>query len=171
MSRSIVPHRALFALAMLLCSSAAASETAAGALLSVQDADPLELARVVHRYGDAAILALLAPTQPGDARLAAVRASPWLQEPERSLLPLCGLITSRDSELAPAAARAAWQITRALDALALARRELSPEELSGALAALQAASSQASVRPDLRRIAGAAAAQLAAAGVPTPKPH
>ncbi len=161
----------VLAAAMLLAGAQAAAASpatppAAAALRAVRDADPLELARVARRYGDPAILALLAPEQPAATRLAAARAAPWLHEPEQALLPLCAMIVSRDSDLAPSAARAAWQIARALDPLVLARRELLPQTLVPALSALCKAADNASLRADLRLLAAAAAAQLHAAGVP-----
>jgi len=144
--------------------SAAAGQPAA-ALLGVRDADPLELARVVARVGDGAVLALLAGDRPVAVRLAAVRAAPWLREPERALAPLAELIASRDSELAPAAARAALRIAQALTSDALGRRERSPAELGAALKALLRAAELPRVRADLQRMAAATAEQLRAAGV------
>jgi hypothetical protein len=141
---------------------------AAAALLAVADADPLELARVVQRYGDAAVLALLASDQQPSARLSAVRASPWLSEPERALPLLASLFALRDSDLAPAAARAALEISKALDYDTLARREVLPSELSAVLVELRRAAQQSWVRVDLRLMAGVAATQLEAAGVPPP---
>lgn len=141
---------------------------AAAALVGVRNADPLELARVVARFGDDAVLALLAPEQPVSVRLAAVRAAPWLLEPERALTRIAGWIGGRDSELAPAAARAALRIARTLDADTLARREVAPAALADALAALLRAAELPHVRQDLQRMAAAAAAQLRAAGVPAP---
>jgi hypothetical protein len=144
---------------------APARPPAAVQLLAITDSDPLELARVARLVGDDAVLALLDRAQPGDACLAAVRASPWLREPERALVLLAPMIESRDSDLAPAAARAAFQIARAIDVSTLDRREILPAELLPAHAALRAASDRAWVRPDLRLLAAAAVAQLEAAGV------
>jgi hypothetical protein len=146
----------------------AARTPAADALLAVRDADPLELARVVARVGDDAVLRLLAAEHGVAVRLVAVRAAPWLREPERALVRIAELAGGRDSELAPAAARAALRIARALDADGLARREVAPDTLSAALAALLRVAQQPHVRHDLQRMAGAAAAQLRAAGVPAP---
>jgi hypothetical protein len=158
----------------LLVQAAAAQRADAGraaaALTAVAGADPLELARVAARLGDDAVLALLAPDQPAAVRVAAVRASPWLREPERALARIAAWVSGRDSELAPAAARAALLIARGLDADVLARREVAPAELSDALAALLHAAELAHVRQDLQRMAAAAAAQLVAAGVPAPAP-
>jgi hypothetical protein len=144
---------------------------AAAELTAADGVDPLELARVAARLGDDAVLALLAPEQPARVRLAAVRAAPWLHEPERALARIGALVGGRDSELAPVAARAALLIARALDGDALARREVAPAALSDALALLLQAAELAHVRQDLQRMAAAAAAQLVAAGVPAPPPE
>jgi hypothetical protein len=143
---------------------------AASALLAVQDADPLELARVAHHLGDDAVLALLAPSQATGVRLAAARAAPWLSEPDRALPALSALMSSRDSDLAPAAACALLQITRALDADTLKRRELLPGELESVLAELRRVAQLRWVRADILLAAAAAAAQLEAAGIPAPAP-
>jgi hypothetical protein len=143
---------------------------AAQALLAVQDADPLELARVAHRVGDDVVLALLAPSQPTGVRLAAVRTAPWLAEPERALMALSALLSSRDSDLAPAGAHALLQIARSLDDAELKRRELLPAELASVVAELHRVTQLRWVRADIVLAAAAAAAQLEAAGVPAPAP-
>jgi hypothetical protein len=148
--------------------SAAEPSPTAQALLAAHDADPLVLARIVALAGDDAVLALLAPEQEVAVRLAAVRAAPWLHEPERALAPIALWLAGRDSELAPASARAALRIARSLDSDALARREVAPATLSPALAALLRAADLAHLRVDIQRMAAAAAAQLQAAGVPEP---
>jgi hypothetical protein len=137
-------------------------------LLAIVDADPLEIDRVVQRFGDGAVLKLLAPATPLVTRLAAVRATPWLRAPERALGALSELAAGRDPELAPAAARAALEIARQLDAAALARRECSPVELLDVLARLQAIGARDAVAPHIRAYAWAAAEQLIAAGVSPP---
>jgi hypothetical protein len=141
-------------------------EDAAAALLAVDDADPLELARIVHRFGDASILVLLEAERPASVRLAAVRAAPWLAEPEQALPALSAMIATRESDLAPAAARATLHIARLLDADALSRHELLPAELRAVVTRLRTAAEQGWVREDLRLMAALAAAQLEAAGVP-----
>jgi hypothetical protein len=146
----------------------APARDAASQLLALRSADPLELARVVARVGDSAVLALLAADKPVATRLAAVRAAAWLRQPEQALGTLAELLAGRDSELAPAAARAALQIAQGLDADALAQREVAPAQLTQVLVALLRASELPRVRPDLRAMAAAAAEQLRAAGVPEP---
>jgi hypothetical protein len=144
------------------------SASAAKALLAIVDADPLALARVAQRFGDLAIVALLEPATDTMVRLAAVRTSPWLRAPERALARLAEIASGRDSELAPAAARAAQQISQQLDAEVLARRECLASELTAALIALRALGEREHTAPHVRAYAWAAAAQLVAAGVPLP---
>ena len=150
--------------ALAMPAAAQASDPAA-ALLAVRDGDPLELARVAAKIGDRAALALLEDPRVA-VRLCAVWASPHLREPERALPAIALLIASRDSELAPAAARAAFEITAELSADALRSREVLPSELTAVRSALQHAASLAWVRKDLRLLAAAADAQLAASGIP-----
>lgn len=140
----------------------------AQALLAVQDADPLELARIVRRAGDAAVLRLLGTDQPINVRLCAARAAPWLRSPEQALLPLARWLAGRDIVLSEAAARATLRIAQDLDADTLARREVSPAELRDASIALQAAADSTWLRGDLRLLATQAVAQLVGAGVPAP---
>ncbi len=156
--------------ALVRAPAIAAEPDAAKALLEVRDADPLQLARVAQRFGDAALLALLGD-EPVAVRLVALYAAPWLREPERALPAIAPLIASRDSELAPVAARAALDIAAALSADALAAREVTPGELTAVRAELQRAAALAWLRADLRSLAGAADAQLAAAGVAAPPPR
>lgn len=147
---------------------AQAAPNAASALVAVNDADPLELARVVHRYGDSAILALLDTAQPTAARLAAIRATPWLAQPEDALTLLVREVASRDAELAEAAARALLAIAQRLDVATLERREQSPSALGPVVASLDALAGQTWIRADLRALAASAVAQLRAAGAPAP---
>lgn len=157
----------LLSLLVLRAPAFAAEPDAAAALLAVRDADPLELGRVAERFGDARLLALLGDPRVA-VRLVALYAAPWLREPERALPAIAPLIASRDSELAPAAARAAFEITAALSADALAAREVLPGELTAVRAELQRTAALAWVRHDLRALAAAADAQLAGAGVAAP---
>ena len=146
--------------------SAPAASTAAAALIAVQDADPIELARVVQRYGDLAVRALLGRPVDVAPCLAAVRAAPFLQSPELALAALAELAAGRDSLLAPSAARAIFAIAAALDAAALARREHAPGELRAVRARLSAIAARDRVGADVRLLLAAAAEQLAAASVP-----
>lgn len=151
---------------MLLRAQAAPS--ASSALVAVDDADPLELARVVHRYGDSAILALLDAAQPTATRLAAIRATPWLARPEDALTQLAREVASRDDELAEAAARALLAIAQRLDVATLERREQSPSALGPVVVSLEALAPQTWIRADLRALAASTVAQLQAAGAPAP---
>lgn len=144
---------------------ASSSARPAAAVLAACDGDPLRLARAVQALGDEAVLKLLADERVA-VKLSALWAAPALQQPEAALEPIAALITSRDSELAPAAAHAALTIARAISADTLAAHETAPAALTKARAALQAAAGLARVRADLRAMAAAAAAQLQAAGVP-----
>jgi hypothetical protein len=144
---------------------------AAHALLAVTDADPLELARVVRRFGDGAILLLLDDAQPIATRIAALRATPWLRQPEDVLAVLARDVASRDAELAQAAARALLAIAQQLDAATLERREHSASALGPVIVGLDALAGQTWIRADLRALVASAAAQLEAAGAPAPHPE
>ncbi|MGD8860525.1 MAG: hypothetical protein PVI30_10985 [Myxococcales bacterium] len=139
------------------------------ALRAIVDADPLRLARVCDRVGDGALLAALSPGTPTDARLQAVRATPWLREPHAALPPLLTLMGGRDPVLAPAAARSVLRIARRLDARGLRAMEVDPDALSPVAADLRALSERAHVRPDLRLMAVEAEAELVGVGA-APEP-
>jgi hypothetical protein len=138
----------------------------AAALLAIADADLRELGRVVERFGDARVRALL--SKPADVApcLAAVRAAPMLRRPELALEPLVRLSEGRDSLLAPAAARAALAIAAGLDFDALSAREVSASELAPARAALLALAARQTAGADIRLAAAATAEALAASGIP-----
>jgi hypothetical protein len=135
-------------------------------LAAVRDADPLELARIGARLGDGTVVRAIASGGAVAERLAVVRVAPWLLAPESALPSLVTLLASRDSELAPAAARSVARIVAALDADTLGRREVMSADLAPVRAALRAAANDASLRADVRVLAGEAAAGLDAAGVP-----
>jgi hypothetical protein len=161
-------HCAVLLVALASRAHAQAPVTASSALLAVGDADPLELARVVQRYGDLAILGMLDTSQPVATRVAAMRATPWLAQPEAALGPLVRDVASRDAELAEAAARALFAIAQRLDAATLERREHDTSALEPVIASLDALANQTWIRADLRALAASAAAQLRAAGAPAP---
>lgn len=133
---------------------------------AIVDADPMKLARAVDRFGDNAVLARLGKDNPVEIRLAAVRASRWMQAPERALVTLARLVSSRDSELAPAASRAAWTIASELNDDVLADREVLPEVLSPVRVLFDRAADNAFLRSDIRLFASQIADSLKAAGVP-----
>ena len=134
-------------------------------LAAVEDADPLELARVVQALGDEAVTRRLEPGQPVEVRLAAIRSTPWMREPELALPSLVRELSGRDPDLAPTAARAAFRIAGSLDVATLLRREVDREELYPVRARLQAAGENELLRLDIRSYAWQAAEMLAAAGV------
>jgi hypothetical protein len=134
--------------------------------VAVRDADPMELARVVDRLGDDAVLTRLAGDSPRPVRLAAAHAAPFLREPELALAPLAELAAGRDPRLAPASAASLLTVARALDPDALARREVDVATLAPVRARLAALRDDASARRDLRVAAESADASLEALGVP-----
>ena len=129
-------------------------------LVAVADADPLELARVVQRLGDDAVVARLKATQRTEVRLAAIRATRYLRVPESALLLLPAIIGERDDLLGQAAARAVYAIVSALTIDDLQRHEILPAELAPACAALERVVATEHVRADLRALAKASAATL-----------
>lgn len=129
-------------------------------LLAVHSADPLELARVVDRIGDDAVLDRLPSETPLAVRLLAVRASPWLHAPELALAPLTALAAGRDPDLAPAAALAILRIAERLDRAELDAREAGGDEIEAALAPLGALAADVTARADLRRGAAVAGSYL-----------
>lgn len=151
--------RAWVVIASLFVVPAAAQER--DALTAVSDADPVELARLVQRIGDRAVIEGLAAERPVVERLAATRAAPSMRAPERALPNLVEIARGRDSVLAPAAALAVLRIATALDADALAAREVLPGDLEAARAALEALAADDLARPDIRRAAALAADALA----------
>lgn len=159
----------LIALASGIAGSSSAQEHAQpDPFEAVVTADPMELARVVDRLGDGAVIARLGEEKPRAVRLAAARATPFLREPERALEALAVVAAGRDPLLAPAAAHAALTITRALDPDELARREVDPASLIGARDRLAALAQDESARPDLRIAAGIARERLEALGARSP---
>lgn len=153
---------ALLALCSIALPAVGQPAEALDPLVAVADADPLELGRVVEGLGDDAVLARLADDQPVVARLAAIRATPWLRSPEIALPRLVELAGGRDSYLAPAAARAMLEITRDLTADDIALREASAADLAAVGERLDRLSRSPAARPDIRRAAGVAGAALAA---------
>lgn len=132
----------------------------------VPDSDPMELARVVDRMGDAAVLERLGPEADSVTRIGAIRAAPFMTGPELALETLAEIAAGRHPHLAPAAAQSATTIVRQLDADSLARREQLPVTLAGAAARFDAIAQDEAVRPDLRTVGSIVAAQLYALGVP-----
>lgn len=154
----------------VLVAAPAASQSAAGAppidpLVAVVDAEPLELGRVARRLGDVAVIARLDAKTGTEVRLAAIRATPHLREPERALGSLSLIVSTRDAVLAQAAARSVLAIVTALDVDQLARHEMLPAELIAVRVELERVAALEHVRADLRAMVRAAAGMLAGLGV------
>lgn len=147
-------------LSLLLASFSVPASAQSDPLSAVSDADPMELARVVDRLGDDAVLARLGDAQPLEVRLAAIRAARYLREPELALEPLARIASGRDPRLAPAAMRSALTIASALDLDALSQREVEPSSLSSARTLFLELSRETSARADLRTAAEYVAARL-----------
>ena len=138
-------------------------------LSRVDDADPLELGRVVVREGDEAVLQGLGHSD-AVQRLAGARAAPLMRAPWLALPSLCDLLEQRDPELAVAAARALVAIGTTLDADTLLRAEIDLEVLRAVHQRLEEIAARPGLRPDLRLMSGQAAAQLADIGASSERP-
>lgn len=149
---------------LLLLSFSAPAAAQVDPLLAVHDADPLALAQAVDRLGDDAVMARLGPEHPMALRRVAVSGCRFLHAPERALPTLAELAVGRDPELAPAAMRTVLAIARALTRADLDAREHDGDELVRARATLTSLAADATARPDLRRAAETALAQLAPLG-------
>lgn len=147
----------LFVLAASLARPASAQ---ADPLVAIADADPMELARVVDRLGDDAVIERLDAARPREVRLAATRAAPFMSWPELALAQLARIAAGRDPLLAPAAAQAAVVIARGLDVDQLRRREVDPASLAAARAAFEALSRDEDARADIQAVAGMVASML-----------
>lgn len=134
--------------------------------LATHDTDPLELARVDDRIGDAAVLARLAPETPIAVRALAVVATPGMHAPEDALALLAEIAGGRDPDLAPRAAQAMLTIARGLDERSLDARERDRAELAPARTALARIAADETARPDIRRAAQLADAALADLAIP-----
>lgn len=160
-------HRPLgkTALALLALASSASAQPS-DPLLAAHDTDPLELALVVERLGDDAVLSRLSAETPVAVRAVAVVAATELHAPEDALVPLVELARGRDPDLAPRALWAALDIARRLDARTLGAREADVAALAPARAGLEALAADESARADLRSGAQLAAVALTDLGVP-----
>ncbi|MDH5492648.1 MAG: hypothetical protein OEY14_11915, partial [Myxococcales bacterium] len=127
------------------------------ALIQVTDSDPMELARIARDHGDDAILGLLVGETERGIALAAIRATPSLEEPALALTALASHASGRDPDLAPAAVVAAHEIAIGLDASGPSRSELEPAALGPALVGLRSLADEATARADLRHLAALAA--------------
>jgi hypothetical protein len=151
-------------LAIVQAAAAARAQPAdPGLLAAVADADPLELARHIDSHGDAIVVRGLHAEQPGQVRLAAVRAVPFMNAPWNVLQVLGEMLVGRDSELAPAAARSLLKVAERGDANSGFALELGADQLDKAIDALDRAASDRSVRADIALAAGQASSMLTAA--------
>jgi hypothetical protein len=105
--------------------SATAKQDATPELMRALDNDELTRATIARRLGDEPLLDALSQTQDRRVRLAAVRCSPFLREPERALASLAAIASSRDPELAPAAGLRTRQIAQSLLLAERQERDLS----------------------------------------------
>lgn len=144
------------ALALLLLASSASAQGDAP-LASVADLDPMELARVGRRVGDAGILEALEAAAPDPS---AILATPWMRAPEAALPRLVALAGGRDPWRAPLAMQAILRIADSDVRDGMATREAAP--LDEALAGLSRLADDEAARPDLRAAAALARAQLVA---------
>lgn len=78
------------------------------------DADELTRATIAQQAGDETLLAALRQREAVGLRLAAVRCSPYLGDPDRALPVLAEIASGRDPELAPGAALRLFQIAQQL---------------------------------------------------------
>lgn len=130
--------------------------------LEVHDGDPLSLAALVERLGDAAVVARFASDRPLAVRVLALRAARFLHAPELAFPELAALAASRDPDLAPLAMQALLHLTRTLSRADLDAREHDGDELSVARSTLSTLAADEAARADLRRGAEAVIAMLAA---------
>ncbi len=167
-------------LGLLLCQPLVRADGDAGArgarsmtldhpLLAVPAGDPLELARAVDRYGDGPVLVALGGEAAVAVRLQAIRAAPFLAEPERALLTLIDIVGGRDPDLAPAAGRAVLAICRAMAEARTRPVDGHRPELERQLGGLRVLQDREHLRRDLRATAGAAAAMLEPLAPPPPE--
>lgn len=119
----------------VLSAGASSARAARAGLQAALDADELERATIAKHLGDEALLSALRQRADVSLRLAAVRCSPYLSDPDRALPVLAEIASGRDPELAPGAAlrlsRIAQQLVRAaplhelaIDRVSDARRRL-----------------------------------------------
>jgi hypothetical protein len=149
-------------IAVALSAAHAARPDAAMLLRAAVDADDLDLAALSDRIGDDAVLSALAPGTDVTAQLTAVRAAPFLASPESALERLAMIAQTRDPDLAPAAARRAFQIAQGLELEDISAREISPQSLRPAEELLNSLSSSQLAGADVRLYAAQAAQLLRA---------
>jgi hypothetical protein len=154
----------LFAKPELAYSAPPAHLDAAALLRAAVDSDELDLAALVARIGDDAVLESLAEGKDSVIRLAAIRATPYLLSQELALQPLAALAQGRDPDLAPAAARRALVIAQALALEDISARELLPDSFRAAELQLAALANSTTAHGNVRLCAGQAAHLLRVIG-------
>jgi hypothetical protein len=136
---------------LLLAISSATAQTPDPFLVPSQD--PLELARVVDRLGDRAVIDRLAEDTPPSVQVSAIRAARFMHAPERALDRLAEIGKGRDPVLAPAAMLAVWRIARSLRADDVLAHESDPAIVDRAIEHLEALARDELARRDLVRLA------------------
>ena len=126
-------------------------------LQAAVDADELDLAALRARIGDEPVLAALAPETEVALQLVAVRAAPYLANPELALPALAVIAQGRDPDLAPAAARRAFQIAQMLELEDVAAREIALGPLRDTEQNLSRLSTSNVARVDVKMYAAEAA--------------
>jgi len=129
-------------------------------LALVVSSDPLDLARVVDRLGDEAVLGRLGTATDEELDpalvLAAIRAAPWLHAPEQALPRLAELAGGHTPDLAPAASLAPVRIAERLTPSDLDTRDTSRDPVRATLTSLAELAEDATARGDVRRAAARA---------------
>lgn len=147
-------------LCVLFCDPKQASATTTKQDAYVQlaralDADELTRATIVRHVGDESVLAALQQSQDLALRLAAVRCSPYLSDPDRALMPLTQLARGTDPELAPAAALRLFWIAQWLMQHS-AGREIALDSVRETQRALRALADDRTALERIRLLAGQA---------------
>jgi hypothetical protein len=130
-------------------------QDARAVLASALDADELARATIPRQVGDDTVLAALHQAEDIVLRLAAVRCSPYLGDPDRALVDLTQIARGTDPELAPAAALRLFWIAQSLMQRGAAQ-ELALDSVSETRRELLALADDRSALERLRLLAGQA---------------
>lgn len=151
-------------LCMLFCdlprASATTKQDALALLVSALDADELVRATIARQVGDDRLLGALHQTEDTALRLAAVRCSPYLGDPDRALVDLARIARGSDPELAPAAALRLFWIAQSL-MQRTPGREIALDIVNAARGELLALADDRSALDRIRLLAGQASFLLA----------
>jgi hypothetical protein len=145
-------------LCVLFCDPLRASATttkqdALAVLASGLDADDLTLATISRQVGDDTLLSALHQGEDIVLRLAAVRGSPYLDDPDRALSVLAQIARGSDPDLAPAAALRLFLIVQSLMQRG-AGEEISLDSMSETRRELAALADDRSAIAQIRLLAG-----------------